>query len=292
MPPLGWRKPPGSLSYVRQRAITKRKPKPSTRTAGPHMLPGRRRAFGSLDIDTALSESEPELPEDDAVVEVDAESAEENDDDPDGPPSQRLRLRKEGASQAEEGEDISGAEGDSDNGMHALLDDGSDGEEDEAQSQRNTAAARARRARDARVLEEDDPLDDVPARPTPATTNGPPVNQELHLLDLSVTLSKSKSHINPAWLTLVHEWMKLRCEAGAVAQERGGKAQHLHLQIMLRMRIASMDIEALKLELKTLVGWQRGDGSGCYCSAKEFGDGAGGQNPFTPPFFSNCDQNI
>ena len=277
MPPRGWKKPPGSLAYARQRATTKRKPKPSTRTAGPHMLPGRGRAFGNLDIGT-LSESEPELPEDDAVVEADAESAEENDDDQNGPPSQRLRLRQGAPSQAEEGEDVSGAEADSDGGMPAMFDDGSDGEEHEAQSQPNTAAARARRARDARVLEEDDPLDDVPARPTPATTNGPPVNQELHLLDLSVTLSKSKSHINPAWLTLVHEWMKLRCEAGAVAQERGGKAQHLHLQIMLRMRIASMDIEALKLELKTLVGWQRGDGSGCYCSAKEFG---AGQEPKT-----------
>ena len=67
--------------------------------------------------------------------------------------------------------------------------------------------------------------------------------------------------------------MKLRCKAGAVAAERGGKAQHLHLQIILRMCIASMDIDALKLELKTLVGWQRGDGSGCYCQAKEFGVG-------------------
>ena len=79
--------------------------------------------------------------------------------------------------------------------------------------------------------------------------------------------------------------MKLRCKAGAVAAERGGKAQHLHLQIILRMCIASMDIDALKLELKTLVGWQRGDGSGCYCSAKEFGVGQAAKPIHSTPFF-------
>ena len=97
MPPLGWKNPPGSLSYARQR-ITKRKPKPSTRTAGPHMLLGRR-GFVNLDIDTAGSELEPEEPEDGAVVEADAESAEENVNNPDGPPSgygcERARFRKQ-----------------------------------------------------------------------------------------------------------------------------------------------------------------------------------------------------
>ena len=260
------------------------------------MLLGRR-GFGNLDIDTAGSESEPEEPEDGAVVEADAASAEENVNNPDGPPSKRLRLRKGALSQAEDDEPISGAEEDSDGGQPALYYEDSDGEEREVQSQRNTAAARAQRALNTRVLEEDDPLEDVPARHATPTANGSPVNQDLHLLDLSVTLSKSKGHINPAWLALVYNWMKLRCEAGAVAQERGGKAQHLHLQIMLRMRIASMDIEALKLELKTLVGWQRGDGSGCYCSAKEFGVGQEAKAFHTsfsnPPFLatltrSNC----
>ena len=138
----------------------------------------------------------------------------------------------------------------------------------------NTAAARARRAANKRAQEEDNLLEDE--HPAHAHASSP--RQDLPLLDLSVTLSKSKGHINPAWLTLVYEWMKLRCKAGAVAAERGGKAQHLHLQIILRMCTASMDIDALKLELKTLVGWQRGDGSGCYCSAKEFG---AGQEPKT-----------
>lgn len=99
------------------------------------------------------------------------------------------------------------------------------------------------------------------------------MNTDLHVLELSVTLSKSKGHVNPAWLQLIKNWMEERTVAGAAALERGGKQQHLHVQIMLRMHIAEQDVDALKLELKTLVGWRRGDGSGCYCSAKLFGSG-------------------
>ena len=274
MPPLGWRKPPGSTGYAR-RAVTKRKSK-DPRSAGPHMLPGRRVAFGNINLDvaTAGSDSEAEPPEDDPPDEEDAQSEEENADNPEGPPSKRLRLRKGAPAQAQEDDEISAPESDYD-GMPALLDHLSDGEGGDggAQSQRNTAAARARRAPHARVDDDDDPLEDIPTPCRAVPVQASPVHQDLHVLELSVTLSKSKGHINLAWLTLVHDWMKLRCEAGAVAQERGGKAQHLHLQIMLRMRIATMDLDALKLELKTLVGWQRGDGSGCYCSVKEFGIG-------------------
>ena len=42
---------------------------------------------------------------------------------------------------------------------------------------------------------------------------------------------------------------------------------------MLRMHIAEHDIDALKLELKTLVGWRRGDGTGTYCAIKQFAPG-------------------
>ena len=114
------------------------------------MLLGRR-GFGNLDIDTAGSESEPEEPEDGAVVEADAASAEENVNNPDGPPSKRLRLRKGALSQAEDDDPISGAEEDSDGGQPALYYEDSDGEEREVQSQRNTAAARAQRALNTRV---------------------------------------------------------------------------------------------------------------------------------------------
>jgi hypothetical protein len=284
MPPMGWKKPPGSTAYARKAPNKPRSSNKRFRTAGAHMLAaGLGNGVGPAHPLTSADQAS----EDGAVVEADDEEEAQDDvdtaGDGQGPPSKRLRLRKGAPAQAED-DDVNAA-ADSDIDMPGLEENRSSGEESEAaQSQSNTAAARARRAGNARVLEDDgdDPLEDV--RPTTRAENmyGPPFNQELHLLDLSVTLSKSKGHINPAWLTLVHEWMKLRCEAGAVASERGGKAQHLHLQIMLRMRIAPMDIEQLKLELKTLVGWRRGDGSGCYCQAKQFGVGQVGNTHSHP----------
>ena len=40
-----------------------------------------------------------------------------------------------------------------------------------------------------------------------------------------------------------------------------------------RIRIDPLDVDALRDELKTLVGWRRGDGSGTYCAVKTFGIG-------------------
>ena len=158
-------------------------------------------------------------------------------------------------------------------------------EDDEAPIPLNSVAARARRAAAAHVVgsDDDDPLLDAPdvtAQPAARAAQGD--NSNLHVLELSVTLSKSKGHVNPAWLQLIYNWMQQRTLAAAAALERGGKQQHLHLQIMLRMQIAEQDIEALKLELKTLVGWRRGDGSGCYCSAKLFGAGQARAAAHTP----------
>ena len=42
---------------------------------------------------------------------------------------------------------------------------------------------------------------------------------------------------------------------------------------MLRMHIDEHHLNALKDELKALVGWRRGDGSGTYCAVKQFGPG-------------------
>ena len=63
------------------------------------------------------------------------------------------------------------------------------------------------------------------------------------------------------------------CLAGAIAMERGGKQQNLHCQGMLRMNIDPGEIEKLRQELKELLGWKRGDGSGLHCTVKEFGIG-------------------
>eukprot|EP00964_Phaeocystis_antarctica_P017272 scaffold9530_cov45-Phaeocystis_antarctica.AAC.2 len=143
------------------------------------MLPGRV-AFGNINLDvaTAGSDSEAEPPEDDPPDEEDAQSEEENADNPEGPPSKRLRLRKGAPAQAEEDDEISAPESDYD-GMPELLDHLSDGEGGDggAQSQRNTAAARARRAPHARVDDDDDPLEDMAdASPCCASASlaGPP----------------------------------------------------------------------------------------------------------------------
>ena len=251
------------------------------------MLPARRVAFGNLDIHGSEPD-EPAGPEDGPPDEEEADhEVVDLDENPEGPPSKRLRLRKGTPEQTESGEDISDGEELSDSDKPPLRNDSSDASEDELpHTTHNSTATRARRAAEARAMDDDDPLQDTGA---PVRAAAPPVHQDLHLLDLSVTLSKSKGHINPAWLTLVHEWMKHRvgCVSGAAAQERGGKAQHLHLQIMLRMRIAPMDIDALKIELKSLVGWQRGDDSGCYCQAKEFGVGQASQH-LIPPIFRHA----
>ena len=168
----------------------------------------------------------------------------------------------------------------SDNDCQSLPDlneeDSAGSESDEPQQIVNSATARARRAAAARavVSDSDDEVRHAPAASAqPAARAAQAVNTNLHVLELSATLSKSKGHVNPAWLQLIKNWMEERTVSGAAALERGGKQQHLHLQIMLRMHIAEQDIDALKLELKTLVGWRRGDGSGCYCSIKLFGTG-------------------
>lgn len=276
MPPLGWRKPPGSTAYARRTTSTKTGPTPRARqrSAGVHMLAAgfdaAEHRHGSLTVDSEAGAEPGSEPD-----ENEEEDDEEDNDNSEGPPSKRLRLRKGCPPMAEDGENISADEDLQD--LPGLVDpDSSDDEDDGNQCRANTAAARARRAAAARAIDDDDPLEDVRPQATsraPQQTHVPQVNDALPLLELSVTLSKHKGHVNPAWMTLVHDWMKLRCKAGAVAAERGGKAQHLHLQIILRMHIAEMDIDALKTELKTLVGWQRGDGSGTYCQAKQFGVG-------------------
>ena len=93
------------------------------------------------------------------------------------------------------------------------------------------------------------------------------------VLELSLTMSKHKGHVPPVWARLLLAWMKKRdgCLAGAVSLERGGKQAFLHCQCILRMRIDPSQLEMLKAELKELMGWKRGDGSGMYCQLKEDG---------------------
>ena len=285
MPPAGWSKPPGYTGFQRKSKNTRgiAKTKPAQRTAGPHMLRVTRAASDPPSLSVG-----PDIPASDAAGDVDDDDdvddhAEENQ----GKVSSRLRLRKGAPPTVDEDADVSGASGSEHADMPDLEGQDSSGSEDDEfyPIPLNGVAARASRAAAAHVVvsDDDEPLLDAPdIAAQPAAGAAEPDNSNLHVLELSVTLSKSKGHVNPAWLQLIYNWMQQRTLAAAAALERGGKQQHLHLQIMLRMQIAEQDIEALKLELKTLVGWRRGDGSGCYCSAKLFGAGQARAAAHTP----------
>ena len=232
------------------------------RTAGPAMLPtipnetGVRNGSGTAQDSDAQDDEDEESDREPEALEQQADLI-----------SFRTRHGKRPAEPLAPESDIDASEGeDSDDQERASGDDSTEGE-DEPNLTKNTQAARQRR-KVARVLfDADDPLQDSPTNTRTSPTN------ELMYLELSVTLSKTKGHVPPAWLALVANWMRLRCVSGAAALERGGRQQHLHLQIVLRIRIDPLDVDALRDELKTLVGWRRGDGSGTYCSAKTFGIG-------------------
>ena len=117
---------------------------------------------------------------------------------------------------------------------------------------------------DSPPLQEDD--FDVDIEPTPVEGNK-------ELMQISMTISKQKGHVPPMWAKVIFEWMKKRCERGSVSLERGGKQQNLHLQIILEMYIELEGMNVLKVEIKRLLGWKRGDGSGLYVAGHFFGVG-------------------
>ena len=250
MPPRGWKKPPGYDGF-RRASINGRGPakkRPASRTAGAHMLRGARAtALPNLavDIDNAASDGGSDVDDDDDVI--------ANSEGDEGVISSRLRLRKGAPPMVDEDADMSNASA-SDADCQDLPDlneeDSAGSESDEPQQSVNSARSSCAAAARAVVSDSDDELRDVPAASAqPAARAAQAVNTNLHVLELSVTLSKSKGHVNPAWLQLIKNWMEERTVSGAAALERGGKQQHLHLQIMLRMHIAEQDIDALKLDL-------------------------------------------
>ena len=93
-------------------------------------------------------------------------------------------------------------------------------DEDNVNVNINSHAVRQRRANGA-IVEDDDPLQDsLPSSGVNMTSV-----DTMHVLELSITLSKRKGHVHPAWLQLVQNWMKERCVSGACALERGGRQQ-------------------------------------------------------------------
>ena len=145
--------------------------------------------------------------------------------------------------------------------------EGEDDSEEESVARSGPRASAYREAQ--KAMDEEQDADDTHADDELTSMA---LDQNTSIVELSLTLSKLKGHVNPAWATLLHQWMHARdaCLAGAVALERGGKQQNLHVQGILRMRMDPNDIEKLKNELKALIGWKRGDGSGTHMTLKQF----------------------
>ena len=271
MPRKGWKKPPGYGGYKHNAPKSVRGRTP---TAGPAVLRAARARAGKDVVEnqqSAIAGSTEETVVDDGAVDA-VESAVEKE----ALISSRLRCRK--SSHEDKETDIAEVSDDEDVN-DAPVGGGSVGfssDDDEYVQQPKKKKKASVSGATARVVD-DDPMEDIPLVRTDPPASDPntlfPVNGDLPLLDLSVTLSKQKGHVLPGWLNMVYEWMRLRCKAGAAALERGGKQQHLHVQIMLRMHVCSQDLSALRDELKALVGWRRGDGSGIYCQVKEFTPG-------------------
>ena len=152
-----------------------------------------------------------------------------------------------------------------------------DGGDDDAPPPKSSVRAKARVQAERALADSDDDVvinsdkvDDVGDKDIGSTDSDVGT-----VMELSLTISQSKSHVNPAWAKLMHSWMQRRDAVlqGAIALERGGRLQHLHIQGVLRMRIKPDDVENIKLELKQLLGWKRGDGSGMQLMLKELAVG-------------------
>ena len=302
MPPRGWKKPPGFAGYKHKPKVVKKRNGASTsRTAGPHMLSARATlvADETEPTQTAIVTADVRALDDAIDGNAEEHALPADDQTNDGLVSSRLRARTTTINI--DMDELSGGETDLEDNDPAPVsasDAETNAEEDEEDNDLaiNVSKRPAPRAA-CPPSPVDDPLNDIPRQL--GCNDKYTVNDNLPLLNLSVTLSKKSGHVLPAWLKLVDEWMKLRCEAGAAALERGGRQQHLHVQIMLRMHIAEQDIKMLADELKSLVGWRRGDGSGIYCQTKEFAPGQTWQmmlgyvhKDSTQPHFKICLHNI
>ena len=261
MPRKGWTKPPGYQGYVRKKPTGRgpaRRP-----TAGPQMLSISR--VDRVEPPSAILAADTG----NAVAGASGLSSIDNDDsegeEEAGLISSRTRKKKRSYLEASQDNNVS-EDNDGDSETHDSVQDSDSNasdEEEEVQAvkkKRNTTGRRG-----VLVLSEDEDDDSSPPPP--------PAGDTLNVLEFSVTLSKHQEHVQPAWLQLVHNWMQERCVAGAASLERGGKRQLLHVQMMVRIKIDPRDADKLKDEIKSLVGWRRGDGSGTYCQVKEFKPG-------------------
>ena len=87
-------------------------------------------------------------------------------------------------------------------------------------------------------------------------------------VDWSLTISARGGNVIPAWLDLIGDWMKADTEAGAACLERGGRAEHLHVQALFKKKwmTSKAAINKLKAMLKATLCVKRGDKSGWYAT--------------------------
>ena len=124
-------------------------------------------------------------------------------------------------------------------------------------------------AADASVEDESPATQPVPrrSRGRPKAATKPPVviiHPELPLMDFSLTVVQRGRHINPSWLKVVYEFLLHYGERCLVSLERGGNAEHLHIQGVFSSRMLQESVEEMKKRMKESLNVKRGDGQGWY----------------------------
>ena len=96
-----------------------------------------------------------------------------------------------------------------------------------------------------------------PAQPPIAT-----FDKGLPLMDFSLTVVSKGQHVPPLWLRIVYEFCLEYGERGLFALERGGNAEHLHVQavVSLRSLTDTATCEKIKKMMKDALQVKRGDG--------------------------------
>ena len=274
MPPLGWKKPARYTGYQPSASLTNDPPP----ARGP---PKKRQRRG--DSIPALFGFDAALPTRGAIDEAVQNGSGEF-------VSQETMASIASEQRAETQVSLNVASDSDGDEQPALTNDSSSDLDDDEVSginlNKNSREARKRRARKRRL---DSPISAAPPAAAEFEESFKPATPTIdgaELLEISITLSKQKGHVPPVWAKLIYEWMKKTCVRGSVSLERGGKQQNLHCQIIIAKMMLPTDILALKNEIKALVGWKRGDGSGTYIQAHVFGVGQDGRESHTAPAYS------
>jgi hypothetical protein len=91
----------------------------------------------------------------------------------------------------------------------------------------------------------------------------PLTQSDLPEMDFSLTVVAKGKHCPPLWMQQIYDWSAHYGTRCSVSLERGGKAEHLHVQAIVTLMASTekAHIELLKKSLKETLGVKRGDGS-------------------------------